>query len=934
MSKLRNKLSDLFARDKLVTDGGTLWKTAAGEWRKQRILKFASSGGFFLITLAVAIATIGLPFPGKVKADRPQATEIYAKDNQTLLYKLRGEKNRTSIDFPEMPKCIKDATVAVEDKDFYKHKGFDPRGFARAFYTDVASRSTVGGGGSTITQQLVKNVFLSPEQTITRKTKELVLSLEIEQMFAKDEILRIYLNEIPYGNSAYGIQAAAQTYFGKNAKELTLPECATLAAIPRAPTYYSPYNNTDPNRLKIRAKYVVDQMVGEKYVTEAEGGAAKAEIDKGLEYTAAKGEEIKAPHFVFFVREQLEQKFGAKRTQEGGYRVVTTLDPAKQDMAEDVIKTAARTKFAGYGATNAALTSIDHRNGDVVAMVGSADYFDVAREGNVNVATSERQPGSSIKPLFYLAAFQKGRADTGLALNPATLLWDVKTDFGGGYAPNNYDQKFRGPVSARDSLQQSLNVTSVKMLDLVGVPDAVRFANRMGITSLKPEKSGDYGLALVLGGGEVKLVDMATAYGVVANKGEKVPTRAILKIDDIKKKTIFKADDTPKKERVVSEALAYQLTNVLTDDAARAPQFGRNSALTLPGREAAAKTGTTDSYRDAWTMGYTPQLTTGVWLGNNDNSPMNQTGGSVGAAPIWQEYMRRALQDQKEEKFERPNGVKEEQVDRLTGLKPNGGPTKKEIFTTENAPTDKSPVAGDTCGKVDVKSGLKSERPSNPNWENPVQAFIRSRGITISGFNDTKSAECGPTVSIVSPGNGDKVSGTITIQARATSDRGIKNVSFTWDGQEIGSKDSPPFTVSYTIRDTSGTHTIAAKAVDQDGNEKTATITVTVGEDEDDKPASLELSCTGSRVCTASSDQDLTDVVLVNPDTGETIPMSGSGSGATATAPATWSSAFARGNDSKGNSVKSNTVKFSAGSNGNGNGVGGGVGGGNLPGAD
>lgn len=932
MKKLRHKLSNLFAKDRLVADGGTVWKTAAGEWRKRRILKFSGSGGFFLLTLMVAIATIGLPFPGKVQADRAQATEIYANDNATLLYKLRGEKNRTSIDFPEMPKCIKDATVAVEDKDFYKHKGFDPRGFARAFYTDVASRSTAGGGGSTITQQLVKNVFLSPEQTITRKTKELVLSLEIEQMFAKDEILRIYLNEIPYGNSAYGIQSAAQTYFGKHAKELTLPECATLAAIPRAPTYYSPYNNTDPSRLKIRAKYVVDQMVAEKYITEAEGEAAKAEIDKGLEYTAAKGEEIKAPHFVFYVREQLEQKFGAKRTQEGGYRVVTTLDAGKQDIAEDVVRTAARSRFSGYGASNAALTSIDHRTGDIVAMVGSVDYFDVAGQGNVNVATAERQPGSSIKPIVYLAAFQKGRADTGLALNPATLLWDVKTDFGGGYAPNNYDQRFRGPVSARDGLQQSLNVPSVKMLDLVGLPDALRFANRMGISSLKPENADKYGLSLVLGGGEVKLVDLTTAYGVIANKGDKAPTRAILKIDDIKKRTVFKADPTPRKDRVVSEALAYQITNVLADDAARAPQFGRNSALTLPGREAAAKTGTTDSYRDAWTMGFTPQLTSGVWLGNNDNRPMNQVGGSIGAAPIWQEYMRRALQDQPADKFERPGGVKEEQVDRLTGLKPNGGPTKKEIFTAENAPTDKSPIAGDTCGKVDVKSGLKSERPNNPNWENPVQAFIRSRGITISGFNDTKSAECGPTVSIISPANGEKVSGTIEIQARATSDRGIKNVTFTWDGQEIGVEQKAPFIVKYTVTDKSGSHTIAAKAVDEDGNEKTATITVTVGDDEDSKPAELNLSCSGSRRCTATSNKDLTDVVLVNPGTGETIPMSESGSGATATAPDTWASAFARGRDSDGNSVKSNTVTFSGGNNGNGGN--GGVGGGNLPRAD
>lgn len=919
MQRLRTSLKNLLARDRLTADGGSLWKNPAGQWRRARIAKFASSGLLVALSLFLAIASLTLPLPGKVQAKRAEATEIYARDNQTLLYKLRGDQNRTSIPFDAMPSCIKQATVAVEDKDFYKHHGLDPRGLGRAVITDVESRSAAQGG-STITQQLVKNALLSPNQNVLRKARELVLSLEIEQIFPKDKILELYLNEIPYGNSSYGIQAATQTYFGraKNAKDLDLAQCATLASIPRAPTYYSPFNNPHPERVTNRAKFVLDRMVAEKYITGEQSAQAKAEIDKGLDYAASGESDIKAPHFVFYVKEQLEQQFGTKKLQEGGLRVVTTLDAGKQDIAEDVIKTAARTRFAGYNASNAALTSIDPKTGQIVAMVGSVDYFDTAHQGNVNVATAERQPGSSIKPIIYLAGFQKGHANNPdhTALNPATLLWDLKTDFGGGYAPNDYDQKFRGPVSARDALQQSLNVPSVKMLDLVGLNDAISFANRMGISSLKPDQADRYGLSLVLGGGEVKLVDLTSAYATMDNGGKRLPASAILTVND-GKKTIFSQDQQkPRQQEIVSPALAYQITNVLTDDAARAPQFGRNSALTLPGREVAAKTGTTDSYRDAWTVGYTPQLTAGVWLGNNDNSSMNQVGGSIGAAPIWQEYMRRALADVPEQKFDKPSGVKDEQVDKVTGLKPGGGATKNDVFTAENEPNGKSPVSADPCGgKVSGTNGLHSERPDNPAWEGPVQAYLRSHGLTVSGTTRENTADCGPTVDITSPGNGSTVSGTITIQAKATSDRGVKNVEFAYDGRSIGSADNPPFTVDYTIKDSSGKHVITAKATDNDGNAKTATITVTVGSTETPTPAAtttLTLSCTG-HACAATATDKLTGVVLVNATTGETVAMTGSGTTYAATAPASWTSAFARGQDSGGTAVKSSTVSLSSG---------------------
>lgn len=780
MAKLGTRIRNFFSLERLKADGGTVWRDPSGHWRRKRMAKFAFSGATFAGCLFFAIASIGLPFPGKVQAEGAEATTIYARDGQTELYKIRGDKNRTRIDFDQMPKCIKDATVDTEDKTFYKHSGLDPRGVARAVLVNFELGSSNAQGGSTITQQLVKNALLSPERTYTRKAKELVLSLEIEQMFSKDRILELYLNEIPYGSNAYGIEAASQTYFGKHAKDLTLAECATLAGIPRAPTFYSPFTSNDPDRLKNRSKYVLDQMVDQKNITPQQADEAKQQIDAGLQFAAARGEDIKAPHFVFYVREQLEKEYGAKQVEEGGMKVITTLDPGKQEIAEDVIQENADSKFRGYGASNAALTSIDPKTGQIVAMVGAVDYFNTEGEGNVNVATAERQPGSSFKPIVYLAGFKKAyEPNLHLAFNPATLLWDVKTDFGGGYSPENYDGKYRGPVSARDALQQSLNVPAVKMLDLVGINDTLDLAHQMGITTLNdPARYGD---SLVLGGGEVKLVDLVSAYGVMANQGtagysEKnrngtfTTSTALLEVRDRKGKVLDKYKSNDRK--VFNEDLAYQISNVLSDDAARAPQFGRGGPLTLNGRPAAAKTGTTDSFRDAWTVGYTPQLVAGVWIGNNDNSPMNRVGGSVGAAPIWNEYMERALDGQPAQQFERPSGIKEMKVDKLTGLLPgSGGATKTDVFTSENAPKDKSSV------------------------------------------KTSPSESCKPEVSITSPAGGELDAGrvTITAEASAGSNEGsIKSVEVSVDGRSIGSSDSASFTGSTTL--SAGSHTITATA--------------------------------------------------------------------------------------------------------------------------
>ncbi|MDZ4248196.1 MAG: PBP1A family penicillin-binding protein [Patescibacteria group bacterium] len=793
MGRVKNAIADLFAKDRLTADDGSVWKDAQGQWRKRRVLKLSGSSGFFALCLFLAIASIGLPLPGRVNDARAEATSLYARDGKTLLYKIRGEKNRSRIDFSQMPKCIKDATVATEDKSFYKHQGLDPRGMARALIVNLEFGQT-SQGGSTITQQLVKNALLSPERTYTRKAKELILSLEIEQMLSKDEILKLYLNEIPYGHSAYGIEAASQTYFAKPARRLTLPECATLAALPQAPSLYSPYIG-DKKLLRERTLFVLEQMQNQKYIDQAERDQATVSVKKGLQFAAARGEDIKAPHFVFYVRQQLERELGVKAIQEGGYKVITTLDPKKQDIAEDVV-TQASGNFGLYGASNAALTAVNPKTGQIEAMVGSVDFFDTKGDGNVNVATANRQPGSSFKPIVYLAAFKKGQLtnlEKPLAMNPTTLLWDVKTDFGGGYAPNNYDRTFRGPISARDALQQSLNVPAVKVLDLIGVRTATDLAHQMGITTLNdPDR---YGLSLVLGGGEVKLLELTSAYNVIANQGVAAVRRsnpngthttatAILKVTDREKKDV--TDDITgnfqKGDEVVSKDLAYQISDVLSDDPARAPQFGSGGPLTLPGRpDTAAKTGTTDSYRDAWTVGFTPQLSAGVWVGNNDNTPMNEAGGSRAAAPIWHDFMVRVLADKPVVPFERPEGIKELRVDRLTGLLPgrNTRQTKSDLFTDSNAPKQRSDA-----------------------------------GVGID------KTECKPRVSLNSPSGGTIDSGSVSISATATTSGdgpGIAQVSFNVDGRVIATDTAPPFSTATTL--SGGSHTITATARSKDCSE-------------------------------------------------------------------------------------------------------------------
>jgi len=653
-----------------------------------------------------------LPDPESIAARRiTESTKIYDRTGEVLLYDIHGEEKRTVIPWDQIPVSVKNATLASEDSGFYSHGGFDVRGIARAFFKDIAELN-LAQGGSTITQQLIKNALLGKEKTPTRKLKELVLSIEVERRFSKDEIFWMYLNEIPYGSNAYGVQAAAKTFFGKDAKDLTLNESAILTALIKAPSRYSPYGGRVPE-LMARKDAILDRMLDLEFISEEEHRDAKAETVAFKKST----ESITAPHFVIMVKNYLEEQYGADAVENGGFTVITTLDVGLQKDAEETVSKYAAINKQRYQASNASLVSINPKTGDVWALVGSSDYFDTANQGNFNVAVDGpgRQPGSAFKPFAYALAFEKGYPDS-------TILWDLKTEFNPYcspdssqsrdryglqcYHPQNYDGRVRGPVTLRQALAQSLNIPSVKTLYLAGISDTIALAQRMGISTLTdPDR---YGLSLVLGGAEVHPIDLASAYGVFANDGVYNPWRIVLAVKDGNGNVMEQAEDESK--RVLSTDVSRLIASVLSDNAARAGTFGFNSPLYIPGWEVAAKTGTTQDNRDAWVAGFTPSITTVVWTGNNNNSPMTRQGAGISASgPLWSEFMRKALAKVPNESFARPGPMSASKV-MLDGTL---GPQPHEILYY----VDRS----DPLGPYPANPG---EDPLFNHWEWSVMAAV------------------------------------------------------------------------------------------------------------------------------------------------------------------------------------------------------------------
>ncbi len=631
--------------------------------RRQTRNKILKDGVFILISVGIIatalligwIATLSLPdFDNFENRDVANSTKIYDRTGKVVLYNINYNVRRTEVPFDEISPYIKQATISIEDSHFYEHHGFRPTSFARAMLANLKT-GAFSQGGSTIDQQVIKNSLLTRDKTITRKIKEIILSLKLDAEVPKDTILQMYLNESPYGGTLYGVEEASLAYFNKHAKDVTIAEAAYLAALPQSPTYYSPYGK-HLDQLEKRKNLVLQKMFELGYITEAERISAQTEtvnFDKDL---SASG---KALHFVMYIREYLEQKYGEDMVLNGGLKVITTIDYDLQQKLEAVVKEGALANDKKYKAKNAALVAIDPRTGQIISMVGSRDFFDKEIQGQYNIATADRQPGSSFKPIVYAAAFRAG-------YTPETVLFDVPTQFStrcdaygnplgrasedSCYMPVNYDGIFRGPIALRDALAQSLNVPAVKLLYLTGLNNAVKLAQDMGLSTITD--ASRYGLSLVLGGGEITLLELTNAYGVFANNGIYSKPQGILEVRDVDGTLLEKF--SPSQNEVLPETVTSLMSSVLSDKQAKIPAYGVDSPLYFGDRPVATKTGTTNDYRDVWVIGYTPSLVVGMWGGNNDNTPIDKKVAGLVLAPIWHKAMAAALATSSIEYFPDP----------------------------------------------------------------------------------------------------------------------------------------------------------------------------------------------------------------------------------------------------------------------------------------
>lgn len=678
--------------------------------------------------LLIWVSTLQIPDLSSFSDRRVlQSTKIYDRTGQILLYDLHQDVKRTVVPYDHISRYLKNATIAIEDERFYNHPGVDIRGIARAAWSNLVSGGS-GQGGSTITQQVIKNSVLARDKTLTRKIKEAILSLKLERVLSKDEILGIYLNESPYGGTIYGVEEASQAYFGKAAADIDLAQAAYIAALPQAPTYLSPYGN-NRDALDARQRSVLASMLQNDLITEDEYTAAK---DEKVEFLPQAVSGIRAPHFVMYIREQLAKQFGEDALESQGFRVTTTLNYDFQEHAEEIVTKHSAYNLTRFDADNAGMIVVDPKTGDLLTMVGSKDYFSKDIDGNFNITLASRQPGSSIKPFIYATAFTKGYL-------PNTILFDVKTQFSPKchaddpssespcYSPNNYNHKFVGPISMRNALAQSLNIPAVKTLYLAGIKSSLKLAADMGITTLNdPDR---YGLTLVLGGGEVRLLDMTNAYSVFANEGTRAEPRSILKVEDSTGATVFESKVETK--QVLDQNVALIISDILSDNNARMPLWGPTSLVYFANRDVAAKSGSTNNLRDAWLMGYTPNLAVGAWVGNNSNKAMDGNTSGLIVTPMWREFMDYALTKIPDEKFTQPK------ID-LAGVKPiiRGDYIDTDMLVAQAQTSSTSINMGSMLGNIHTilyfvkKDDPQGPYPSNPsaddqfdNWEYAVQAW-------------------------------------------------------------------------------------------------------------------------------------------------------------------------------------------------------------------
>ena len=734
-------------------------------WDKKKILKI---GGiiFALGVLYVGYIYLSTELPDAedlANLSIPESTRLYDREGEVLFYEIYKDEKRTVIPAEQIPQVIRDATLGMEDNSFYSHGAFDWRGLLRATFVNFISGRVVQGG-STITQQLAKNTFLTPERTITRKLREAVLAIKLEQKYSKDEILNLYLNQVPYGPTIYGVESAAVAYFDKSAKDIDLNEAVTLAALPKAPSYYSPWGSHRDD-LKNRKNFIIGRMRELGYIDEEQALGVPEELPE-IQPQSETG--IRAPHFAITVQEYLREKYGEDALRTGGLKVTTTLDWEMQQIAEEAVKGGVARNQEVANGSNGALLAMDPKTGQILAMVGSRDYFadpepegcsegvSCVFEGNFNVALQGlRQPGSSFKPFAYLTAFQGG-------LTPNTILWDVKTEFSvvcpvSCYSPINFDGRFRGPVTMAEGLAQSLNIPSVKTLYLAGLERTMDNAALFGITTF--DDPSRFGLSLVLGGGEIRMVELLGAYSVLATEGMHNKPVFILKVEDPKGKVLEEYKDNSK--RVIEPQYPRLINKILSDAELRAPIFwSAVSIMQVPGYQVAIKTGTTDDYVDAWTFGYTPNLAVGVWAGNNNREPL--TGSSLLAAiPMWHSFMSKALIKLPVEYFNPPDVV----VGSVPAL--NGQLIDGEYHS--------------------ILHYLGRQNDSQyPNWEAGIKAWLGvnpapTRFPTAKIEGESVTDNSGLKIKFLSPDNGDKVSKAFVLRARISGDKDITSAKIYLD---------------------------------------------------------------------------------------------------------------------------------------------------------
>jgi 1A family penicillin-binding protein len=798
--------------------------------------------------------TADLPWPTGLKARAPmEATKFYDRDGRLLYEISQPEAGKgTEVALSEVPLALQQATVATEDASFYQHPGVNPLAIARALLTGLVE-GEIRSGGSTITQQLARNLLLSSEErtqrTLNRKLREAVLALRLDGSYSKEEVLELYLNTTYYGNFAYGVEAAAQAYFGKPVRELSLAECALLAGLPQAPTTYNPLTSLEA--ALERRSVVLDLMVRNGYLSQEEAAQAGGETLR----LVAQQFPIRAPHFVTYVWALLEERYGREAVTEGGLRVYTSLDLDMQEAAERIARRhlallADRHRNSGIPdrkVRNASLVALDPSTGEILAMLGSPDYFDAESSGAVNGALALRQPGSTIKPVTYAAALELG-------YTPATVVWDVRTSFltreGQPYVPQNYDRVFHGPASIRQALARSYNVVAVKVLDSIGLPAMTEMARRLGITTLNDLNR--FGLAITLGGGEVSLLELTSAYATFASQGLRREPVAILRVEDTKGDYLYSWRQEPPR-RALSPHVAYLITHILADNTARMAAFGENSVLKLS-RPAAAKTGTTTDWRDNWTVGYTPDLVVGVWTGNADNEPMGRVSGVTGAGPIWHDFMEEAQKTGPAKEFQEPHGMVWAEVCPLSGERPSDlcPHRRRELFIEGTVPRATCTVhrafrVDAPESYSDAEDSLRHEPVERVYAVLPAEAqdWARKMGIpqppTEIGDPDTydrgdSDGLAGPAqemamardreaLVITSPDTNSvfaiasdlpRSAQRIEVAARAGEAAVIREVTLYVDEQPLGTWNNPPYRAMWQL--SGGGHAIRAVARDLEGH--------------------------------------------------------------------------------------------------------------------